>query len=170
LSWWLSDITTTKPAAPKRTEHFPDAYAKQLIVVGYDAEGLPHYRIQAPTMRHYDKEDTTELDQPLMWQFNGDKPPWIVRGEKAIMISDKDSLFMAGTVTIDRTGTAAITPYHIVTRDLRVDTVTAFAETEQPIRLVSNDHRIDGVGMRGWLQDPVRIKLLNKVRGHYEPR
>ena len=27
---------------------------------------------------------------------------------------------------------------------------------------------IDGIGMQGWLQDPVRIKLLNEVRGYYE--
>ena len=168
LSWWLSDITSTKPAAPKRLEHFPDAYAKQLTVINYDANGRPHYQIKAPTMRHYEKDDTTELDQPLMWQFNGDNSPWIVRGKEAIMTGDRDSLFMAGKVTIDRAGTPAITPYHIVTRDLTVNTVTAFAETEQPIRVESHDHWIDGVGMQGWLQDPVRIKLLNKVRGYYE--
>jgi lipopolysaccharide export system protein LptC len=168
LSWWLSDITTTEPAVPKRTEHFPDAYAKQLTVVSYDAQGLPHHRIKAPTMRHYEKDDTTELDQPLMWQFNGDNPPWVVQGEEAIMTSDKHSLFMPGKVTIDRTGTPVITPYHIVTRDLTVNTVTVYAETEQRVRVNSDDHWIDGIGMQGWLQDPVRIKLLNEVRGYYE--
>jgi lipopolysaccharide export system protein LptC len=168
LSWWLSDITTTEPATPQRKEHFPNAYAKQLTVVGYDAQGLPHYRIKAPTMRHYEKNDTTELDQPLMWQYNADKPPWVVRGEQAVMTSDNDSLFMPGKVVIDRAGTAGITPYHIVTRDLTVNTATIYAETEQSIRIDSDDHWIKGIGMQGWLQDPVRIKLLNKVRGYYE--
>ena len=168
LSWWLSDITTPEPAAPKRTERFPDAYAKRLTVVSYDTQGLPHYRVKAPTMRHYEKDDTTELDQPLMWQYNGASPPWVVQGEEAIMTSDQDSLFMSGEVTIERAGATGITPYHIVTRDLTVNTVTAYAETDQPIRIDSNDHWIDGIGMQGWLQDPVRIKLLNKVRGYYE--
>ena len=168
LSWWLSDITAPEPAAPKRTERFPDAYARQLTVVTYDAQGLPHYRVKAPTMRHYETNDTTELDQPQMWQFNADKPPWVVQGEQAIMTGDQDSLFMPGEVIIDRAASPDTTPYHIVTRDLTVNTITAYAETEQPIRITSKNHWINGVGMQGWLQDPIRIKLLNKVRGYYE--
>jgi lipopolysaccharide export system protein LptC len=168
LSWWLAEFTTPEPAAPKRSEEFPDAYAKQLTVLNYNDRGEVHYRLKAPTMQHYEKDDTTELDQPRVWQFNDDNPPWVVQGEAAIMTGDKDSLFMAGKVTIERAGTPVITPYHIATRDLTLNTVTSYAETEQPIRIESQDHWIDGVGMQGWLQDPVRIKLLNKVTGYYE--
>ena len=168
LSWWLSDITSPEPAIPKRTEQFPDAYAKQLTVVSYDAQGLPHYRLKTPTMRHYEKDDTSELEQPLMWQFNGDKPPWVVQGDKAVMTGDQDSLFMSGKVTIDRASSPESAPYHIVTRDLTVNPVTVYAETEQRVRVLSNDHWVKGIGMQGWLKDPVRIKLLNKVRGYYE--
>jgi LPS export ABC transporter protein LptC len=168
ISWWLSDITAPEQVAARGKEQFPDAYARELTVISYTKQGQPQYKLKTPLMRHYEKDDTTKLDRQLMWQFNGEKPPWTVRAEQAIMTSDKDTLFMAGEVYIDRDGTDAISPYHITTRDLTVNTVTAYAETAQPIRFASDDHQIDGIGMRGWLQDPVRIKLLDKVRGTYE--
>lgn len=168
VSWWLSEITAPEQAGPRETEQFPNAYAKELTVISYDMQGLPAYKLTTPLMRHYEKDDTTELEKPVMWQFNADKPPWQMHGERAIMTGDQDSLYMSGKVFIDREGKGAISPYHIVTRNLTVNTLSAFAQTEQPIQLTSSDNKITAIGMQGWLRDPVRIKLLNFVRGHYE--
>ncbi len=129
------DISAPEQMATRGTDQFPDAYARELTVISYNKQGLPQYKLKTPLMRHYEKDDTTELDRPLMWQYNGEKPPWTVRGEQAIMTSDKDDLFMAGEVYIERDGTDTISPYHITTRNLTVNTITAFAETEQPIRV-----------------------------------
>ncbi len=169
ISWWLAQISSPDQTVQRKTEGSPDAYAEQLTIFSFDAQGFLHHKLRAPSMRYYKENDTTELDQPHLWQFSPEAPSWSVRGERAIVHGDGDTLFMPGPVFIDREGQGKAIPYYrITTRDLKMQTDSAYVETDQPIQLDSPDHRITAVGMQGWLQEPVRIKLLHKVRGVYE--
>ncbi len=167
-TWWLSGITPTEQHQPRNTGRFPSSYAEQLTVTSYNAEGIAHYKIQTPRMLNYADTETTELKQPRMWQFNPDHAPWVIRGESALITGDGEQVFMQGQVYIDRESAEESVPYHIVTRDLYLTTESAYAETDQAIRIDSHDHWVTAIGMQGWLQNPVRIKLLNQVRGRYE--
>jgi lipopolysaccharide export system protein LptC len=168
LSWWLSNITAPTQTVAQDRERFPDAYAHQLTVISYNLQGLPHYRLTTPKMQHYEAQDITELVEPVLWQFDQGKPPWKVQGQKAIFTTGDDTLFMLGHVQMDRLGEGKISPYHIATQNLKINTVTAYAETDQPIHFVGNNYQIEALGMHGWLQDPAKIKLLSRVRGFYE--
>jgi lipopolysaccharide export system protein LptC len=57
---------------------------------------------------------------------------------------------------------------HLVTRDLRVQRKAEYAETDQPVSANSGTSQVEAVGMQAWLGEPMRIKLLSRVRGRYE--
>lgn len=82
--------------------------------------------------------------------------------------SNQDTIFLPGRVIIDRLAGTATNPYHIITQDLSLNTETSYAETDHAIRIESGTHWITAIGMQGWLQKPIRIKLKNQVRGYYE--
>lgn len=168
ISWWLADATDPAPDSKRNVGRFPEFSAEKLTIVSYDELGIPAYKIKSPQMRQFEHGNITELDEPLYWRFNPGTPPWIVRAESAILDDENQSIFMPGRVFIDRDKSPAAAPYHIETRDLKVMTETTFTETDQAIRLETGDNWITAIGMQGWLQEPVRIKLLNQVRAFYE--
>jgi lipopolysaccharide export system protein LptC len=168
VNWWQSD-SDTAPSVERRDGHqFPDAYAKQLTITRYDAQGNPRHKLQTPLMRHF-PDDRAQIEQPRFWQYDtDDSPAWTLRGERALLNEGDETMLLSGEVFIDRAASDKSPPYHIATRDLTVQTKTAYAETSQPVRIESGDEWITAIGMQGWLQGPVRIKLQQEVRAYYE--
>lgn len=167
-TWWLLGITPMEQDQPHRSTRSLDSYAEHLSITSYSDTGMPQYKLQSPRMRSYQNEETTELDEPRVWQFNPGLTPWEINAEQAMVSREGEKIFMPGRVVIDREGNAETVPYHIVTQDLHLTTDTAYAETDQAIRIDSRDHWISAMGMQGWLKTPIRIKLLQQVRGRYE--
>ncbi|MDJ0805411.1 MAG: LPS export ABC transporter periplasmic protein LptC [Gammaproteobacteria bacterium] len=167
-TWWLTGDTPSDVRQPRPVGSFPNSYAEQLTVTSYNHDGIPHSRLQTPRMRYYEATDTTLLDKPILWRYSPDHAPWLIQGETAQITQAGEKISLPGPVTIDRAGLGASPPYHIETRDLHMVAATNYAETDQAIRVESEDHWITAIGMQGWLQEPVRIKLLNQVRGHYD--
>lgn len=124
-------------------------------------------KLQTPLMKHYESRATTELSQPLLWRYSPDIPPWRMQAEKALVHNDDDTVFMPGKVVMDRDASTGQPPYHLVTRDLTYRSTDAYASTEQAVRIESGQDWITAIGLQGWLKQPMRINLLQKVRGYY---
>lgn len=167
-TWWLTGITPTEELQPRKAGRFPSSYAEQLTVTSYDSAGIPRYKLLTPRLLNYEDTQTAELEKPLVWQYSPGHAPWRIRGEMALITGEGEEIVFPGPVFIDRQGSEKAPPYHIATSDLKVLTDTSYAETDQAIRIDSRDHWITAIGMQGWLQEPVRIKLLTQVRGRYE--
>jgi lipopolysaccharide export system protein LptC len=167
LFWWLRQLTAPPEVVRQPSEESPNAIAEQLRVHTYDAAGRLEQTLITPRMEHYDLRHTTELDEPVLWQFNPDSPPWRVTGEKALARDKEALIFLPGQVVIDRDPAPGYPAYHILTRDLRVETDTSRTTTEAPIRIESGQQWITAVGMEGWLRSPIKLNLLHQVRGHY---
>ena len=167
-TWWLTSTPPTDTLSPTKSGRFPSSYAEGLTVISYNPQGLPRYKLQTPRMQHFEDTDTTQLEQPVMWHFRPDQAPWQIRGESAVITQEGEKVQLPGVVHIEREALAASPPYKILTRNLTLMTDTVYAETDQAIRIDSRNHWITAVGMQGWLQEPMRIKLLHQVRGYYE--
>lgn len=167
LAWWVRQLTAPPEVAKQVSEESPNAIAEQLRVHTYDAEGRLEQTLFSPRMEQYESTSTTELSEPVLWQFNPDSPPWRMRGEKALA-KDKESLiFLPGKVVIDRDPAPGYPAYHILTRDLSVETDTSRTTTAAPVRIESGQQWITAVGMEGWLRSPIKLNLLDQVKGHY---
>jgi lipopolysaccharide export system protein LptC len=167
LAWWARQLTTPPEVTRPVSKESPSAIAEQLRVNSYDAEGRLEQTLVTPYMEHFESRDTTELSKPIVWQFNPDSPPWRIIAERALAKNKQALIFLPGKVVIDRNAADAFPPYHIVTRDLTLETDTSRTTTQAPIRIESNQQWITAVGMEGWLRAPIKLNLLDQVKGHY---
>jgi lipopolysaccharide export system protein LptC len=167
LGWWIRQLTTPEELPRQAAEESPDAFAENLKVHTYDVTGSLQQTLLTPFMEHYASRDTSELSQPVLWRFNNDAPPWRMQAEKALANDRTEEVFLPGEVVIERDADPHNPPYHIVTRDLTLETADAHATTDQPVLIQSGEQRITAVGMEGWLRSPVKLNLLHQVRGRY---
>lgn len=167
LGWWVREWMQPRERMREAAIESPAYIAEHLDVLSYDEQGRLEERLETPLMIHYDSRATTELSKPLLWRYNPDEPPWRLQAEHALVYTQSDSVFMPGEVIIDRNADPSHPPYHIVTRDLTVRSSDAYATTQQPVRIESEGQWITAIGMQGWLKQPVRVRLLQQVRGEY---
>ena len=93
---------------------------------------------------------------------------WRVRSERGWISSDGALILLQGEVHIERDAREGAHAMHMVTRDLRVQPKDEYAETDNPVQVRSGASWLESTGLQAWLREPVRIKLLADVRGHYE--
>ncbi len=167
-SWWLSQTVQDEVERQPRPPHTPDYWIDGLSARTMDEQGRPRRLLQAQSMRHFPDDQSTELTRPELILLETEGPPWRIRSELGWVSSDGDLLLLQGEVHIERDAGGTVQPLHLVTRDLRVQPRDEYAETEQPVRTESGPHWVESTGLQAWLREPVRIKLLADVRGHYE--
>lgn len=168
IGWWVRQLMTPEETtARKAVAESPDYYAERLTVHTYDQAGRLEQTLKTPHMMHYASSATTELTRPVLWRYNAESPPWLMQADKALANSNDDKVFMPGEVVIDRDADAHEAAYHIVTRDLTLETANAHATTAAAVRIESGRQWITAIGMEGWLKAPVRLHLLDQVRGRY---
>ena len=167
LGWWVRQLTPPSSQPREAGTETPDAIADSLTVHTYDTEGRLQQTLVTPHMEHFASTQTSQLTQPELWQYDNDTPPWHMQAEQALANDETQQIYLPGEVVINRAGASGIAPYHIVTRDLTLQTDTAYATTQQPVLIESAEQRITAVGLEGWLRAPIKLNLLNQVRGRY---
>lgn len=167
IIWWIHELSAPTQIERQAAVESPSAYAEQLKVHAYDASGTLTQTLITPHMEHYQSNNTSEFKRPILWRFNPDTPPWRMQAEQALANNDTHRIFLPGEVVIDRAAVPQHPAYHIVTRDLTLETPDAHATTGQPVLIESGQQRVTAIGMEGWLKTPVKLNLLSQVRGHY---
>jgi lipopolysaccharide export system protein LptC len=168
FSWWLS----RDQAVPVRgnNPHTADYYTENMTSIEMDKEGLPARRLLAQRMLHYGDDDSIDLVKPQLTIFVKDQPPWTLRAQTGQLSGDQQDLWLRGQVYIDRETDRQVAAYHMVTSELHLRRHPDYAETDQPVHVLSDSAQVDAVGMQAWLKPEIRIKLLSKARGIYEQR
>ncbi len=167
LAWWVNELSRPESPPPLAVQDTPDSYADGLRVKRYDEQGQLIQSLQSPRMIHFDPAGVTEFTRPEVRQYSAETPPWILQAEKGVARHREENLLLSGEVIIDRPGRDVFPPYHIRTRDLRVEMPGVHVTTDQPVTVTSREQRIVGRGLDAWLKEPARLRLLHQVRGHY---
>ncbi len=165
--WWITRLTAPVEMERQAGTESPSAIADQLRVHRYAADGSLKQTLITPHMEHYDSSNTSELQKPVLWRFGQGAPPWRMQAEKALVNNDNDQVYLPGEVVIDRAAALTEPAYHIVTRDLTLETADAHTYTERPVLFESGQRRVTAVGMEGWLVEPLKLNLHNQVRARY---
>ncbi len=167
-SFWMLKSTQNTFPQQRNLAHEPDYFLDRFRTTEMDPAGAPLRRLEAATMKHYPDDDSTEIEQPRLTLFEGDQPPWRIRSEDAWLSGDGELLLLQGRVEIEREAGEQLRPIHIVTRNLRIQPEARYAETDHELRMRSLGSWVESTGMRAWLGQPMRLKLLSNVRGRYE--
>jgi lipopolysaccharide export system protein LptC len=167
-SWWLRLGIEDRVERRANPPHTADYWVERLSARTMDNAGHPRRMVTAAAMRHFPDDESTELTAPQIHLLGPRQPPWQIRAETGWVSPNGELVLLQGAVVIDRAAALEVLPVHLETRDVRVQPKQEYAETEQPVAVVNGPHQVHSRGMRAWLKEPVRIKLLADVHGHYE--
>ncbi len=167
LTWWLYYTTTPDIITPVSTQNTPDYYLENFTATAMDSTGHPKYRLSAKLMQHFPQDDNSKLTQPHLIVYNPEKPPWHIYAQTGWVSSDGELILLLGDTLIQRKGTDTIAPVTIMTKDLRIQPEDNYIETEEFIKILSNENQVTATGMQGFYRPFLQIQLLSNVRGYY---
>jgi lipopolysaccharide export system protein LptC len=109
-----------------------------------------------------------------------DGSQWSIKAKNGILYKASEQMTLSGQVTIERPQavsppTQQSVPSNILQGGLKIETDKVhidarhqIAETDDPVRITSQQLRVDALGMKANLQTKT-VELLAKVRGTYAP-
>ena len=170
-SWQLVERTVRpQPPVTHSGQREVDHYVTGFDVVRMSQSGQPAHRLRAASLRRYTDDDTTAIEGPRLTVFQDDAPPWEIDAKQAWVSADGSLVLLEGEVRIEREGSGTSRPMRIHTRDLRVQPLQDYAETDEKVRVDSDGDWLEAAGMQAWLRPPSRIKFLSQVKGYHVPR
>lgn len=168
LSWWLplghEPVIALVTAPEKR--HIVDYDLTDFVVTTMNAAGRPRYRLQARAMRHYADDDTADVSLPQLTMFRHDAASWFVRAEQAHVTAGAETVFLQDRVKAERLTEDKDDTLEIRTTALKVVPAEEYAETDQPVTIVTALGVTQAVGMQANFKQQ-RLELLAQVRGEY---
>jgi len=171
LAIWLQQssdqqIETAASTATKK-KHNPDYFMEDFTITSMNEKGLPRSILVSRKMFHYPDDDSTELDNPFMTMINEIGKPWKIKADRGWVSSNNELILLSGNVRIDRVSGPNNRPVKLFTDKLRIHPESDFAETDQPVTMISNKRRTDAIGMRAYIREG-KLQLLDNVRVSYE--
>jgi lipopolysaccharide export system protein LptC len=167
ISWNTVDISTIDENKQPLSDNQLDFYASGINTLQTDINGKAKNRLTAKKMRHYEKDDRTELEHPVATLYQTDTPPWVIKAKQGVATSKGKKITLQKKVSIRREGHKTARPLLITTESLIYEPDRNYTETADPIRLKIGSDVINSVGMTGYIQEPMQIELLSNVRGEY---
>ncbi|MDT8407736.1 MAG: LPS export ABC transporter periplasmic protein LptC [Methylococcales bacterium] len=172
LSFWVARLTVDDAKKSGQSAgHVPDYYSIDYEKWEMDGEGQVKSHLKAAKVTHYQDDNTTHFEQPVMLLYDTavePKPPWQIQAEQGILSADRKQLLLQGQARIQRAAAGKNRALTINTSDLTVLPDEAYAHTQAWAELLSPPHRTEGIGMKLWYEQPVSIELFANVKGHYE--
>ncbi len=169
LSWWAlqppDSAGKLSPGADEKDRI--DYFVRNLDLTTFGADGLPLRRLRAVELNHLERSGKTLLTRPRLLLFEQGRLLWDARSEKGTLSGDQQLLQLHGEVLVNRTQTPKLPAMQLQTRELRVRPAESYAETDQPVTVLSEENWIQALGMQAWLRPPGRVRFLANTRAYY---
>lgn len=168
VSGWLADrLSPMDENGPRKQPSLVDYYSRQIKRIVLTEDGKPDQVLFAETMTHYQKDDRTEMDRPEMTLYREGKPPWVIQSETATLVSGDSAVLLNGEVLIKRDTDAGET-LQIITRNVKYDPKTEYAETAEDVIIRSPKDETHATGMQVYFKPQLKFNLLAEVRRKHE--
>ena len=168
LSWWmpLEQTPVTALVAEVEKRHVSDYNLVNFELTTMNAEGRPRYHLQARSLRHYADDDTAEVNRPQLTLFRQGATSWRVSAELAHVAAGAETVLLHDQVKVERLSDNQEDKLEILTPAMQVVPAKQYAETDQPVTIVTALGVTRGVGMQADLKQE-HLELLAQVRGEY---
>jgi lipopolysaccharide export system protein LptC len=163
LAFWLQREVAEELPPPAEARR-PDYRVEGLTATTMDAQGRPERRLTAAELRHYAREDASELDDPVLTLFDPDAPPWVARSQQGLISDGGDRIDLIGDVHLTRAGSESLRPLHLTTEVLWVEPEQERARTDRPVRLTSHEDWVTSAnGALVHYAEPLRVELFGRA-------
>jgi len=170
LALWQLRPAPESPIDQIERARLPDYVVSRFSAVETDAAGRPNRRLVADELRQYVDEDVSELDQPRMTLYQAEREPWRARAENGLVLEGGDEVRLRGAVELTRAGDATHRETHMASELIRIWHKRTYAETDQAVRIRSEQDWLTATGMRLWYDAPMRAQFDGRVHLFLAPQ
>lgn len=168
LSWWMplepGPVANLVTGPEKR--HIADFYVTGFDLTAMNEVGRPRYHLQGEGLHHYADDDTSQVQRPQLTVYRLGETPWVVSAGQAQVAAAGESVLLQDEVKVARLTEDRRDKLEIDTSVLRVVPDKKYAETDQPVTIVTDLGVTRAIGMQADLKQE-HLHLLAQVRGDY---
>lgn len=146
----------------------PDAIADQLVVRQYNEQGQLINLLEAPRLKHRQKDDAHWLEQPRIVVSETDQPQWEIQAQLAHAIHGGEKIILSKEVVVHQQAGLKTPASTFKTDKIIYFPKTKKAMTDLPVVFEQPGTVVHSTGMVADLAEK-RVKLLHKARGSYVP-
>lgn len=167
LSFWLqASLAPAESGAARVDDSAPDAFAENFQIRRHDDSGELKYRLSAPYLQHFPKDDSSEIRNPELIAYRKDAPPVTVTAGQAKVTAQGEQILLSESVRIVRAEDGDRPALIAHTSLLNVSPETGVADTDQPVHITQGASWISGVGAH-IDNNASTFELKSQVRGQY---
>lgn len=145
----------------------PDYTMEDFTATAMGEDGHPAHRLTAEHMAHYETEDRSFLEAPLLTFHDAGVLTWTVRSADGTILPGREWVHLEGDVIIIGYAPDSSVHTRITTEYLAVRPEARYAETNVYIHMERVEGTKESVGAKIDLEGG-HVELLTRVRGRYE--
>lgn len=169
LTFWINQ-TVQEQGIKLSTmgRHDPDYMLYDFVSTRTNALGHTVFALAAKKMRHFQDNDSTELQRPRFTRFSENKPMMQIQSQRGMVSSRGESVTFLDQVKVVRQATPNKGEMQLNTEKLVIEPDTEIAHTDQPVVIRQMPTTvITATGMRADHKANT-LQLFNRVHVHYQ--
>jgi len=143
---WLLDVMRhgIGGADADSARNDPDYTVENFNFVRASKTGQARYSVTGVKLLHFPKDDTFQIDLPVMKTLNPEKPTIITHAQRALSNSDGSDVQLFDDVETDRPESKAAPHFHMTTDYLQVFPDEDIMRTDRAVDIVQGNAEITG--------------------------
>lgn len=169
-SFWLVEISNRSSgnavAHGQRTD--PDYYVDNFTYAKLDRRGRVEYLIEGRKMTHYPVDKRSEIDKPVVRNFAPNRPPTLLKAERATVNGDRTEVRLIDKVVLERAQVRGEAPLTVTADYMLALPEKDIVSTDRRVDIRIGDVQLSGTGMVANNQTR-QVTLEHRVNGVYPP-
>ena len=162
------NISAAQIKTQQKQESF-DAFAKEIVSVQYNNLGEKKYQLAAPSLRHYNKNNLTLFNSPVLDMYNDGDYPWIITADHARSIEGLQEIKLTDNVQVSGAQTKDYKGSLLTSDKISYYPDSNLASTKEPVKIIQPGVTLNATGMNVFF-DENKVELLSEVNGQYDPK
>lgn len=168
-SGWLAEKLAPPPdPRAAKTPGQVDYYSRNIHRTTSDINGKTLNLLVAEKLTHFQNDDHSELERPILTIYSADGPPWVIHGERGIVSSKSTDVFLEGPVLVLREADRNGRTVRAETSNVRIKPDEDYGETEDFVQIFSPPDELSGIGMQAHFGKALQVTVLSSVRRKHE--
>jgi LPS export ABC transporter protein LptC len=163
--WGLQNFDEQKDntASNEVDSHFVDLFMHDFTLTAMNENGNPGYTLQASYFEHYNDGSNSLIEKPVIHLLQ-DSNSWVITAKSGEIDKDNNLIILHDDVLMQQQQTD--TPVQIETSQLKINTTSQIARSDQPVNIVQGKLKLKSKGLI--LNNSTGVfELLASVKGNY---
>ena len=168
-SFWLLEVLRKSgdDTVPNTARSEPDYYVENFSYIRMAKSGQARYNISGQKLTHLPKNDTYEIQLPIVNTLDSSQAPMSMRAQRALVEHESNKVHMYDQVHVDRPATAKAEHLQIRSEYLLILPDDEVMQSDKRVDITLDQSTLTGVGM--YANNATReFRLDGKVHGTYQ--